>query len=405
MSEYRDDLEAAHRRIAQLEEVLAVRGDIAPPRRSPVLRVGCFVAIACFPCVGAIAGLWGLVKPERTKAGTPAAVPAEPRLHVSWYTQPGVLPTMVDVDGDGAKDYVGLFWRAGHDEAPLYAAAVDGKTFTMKWSAGPFPRPWDTTLTHLTVVGDKVVVSVGDRDENVRVLELRTGNEHVSMRVPGAFIEMCPLDHVTARAVVRWSLLGEEYRGVFDADNSTLKAQPGVACGARYGACTGKDAGPPCFQDGAIPNAPREAKRSSSFHVKRTLMDGDLAIAIGTPRTGPNGREPPQAVAFVLGSATALWTASLLASGDEHFGDVQTELRGGKLVSFYQSQGGPFRLVSRDARTARLAWSSDIAGDLGSNAAAFGVEGDRVLVVMNETVHVFDAVTGVHLAGLDAESL
>jgi outer membrane protein assembly factor BamB len=307
---------------------------------------------------------------------------------------------MVDVDGDGTKDLVGLFWSAGQEENPLYAAAVDGKTFKLKWSAGPFRSQWNSPRTHLVVAGDKVLVS--DTQENLHVLDLATGKELANVRVPDGVVEMCALGDRTHRALVRSAVgtLAERTR-IFDAQSAQLSYAPDAMCAPRYDTCYAVNDGHPCFHHGAIPQAPPDARTSPSLYVMRTLQEGTLDIAIATD-AGPDGRAPPQAIAFMSGAPKPLWKGSLLADKDTiHFGGVQTELRGGRLVAFYQSKSGPFRLVSREARTGIVAWSSEIPhSQEGSYAAAFGVQDDRVLVVMNQTVHVFDAGTGTRLASL-----
>lgn len=99
MSEYRDDLGAAHRRIAQLEEALGVRSGVPKPRRSRFPKVGWLIVLGgatFFTCVfGAVTGLFtlGARKVEPVVEIEPA--PPELPLHASWYTQPAVSPAMV----------------------------------------------------------------------------------------------------------------------------------------------------------------------------------------------------------------------------------------------------------------------------------------------------------------------
>lgn len=416
MSEYRDDLGAAHRRIALLEEQLGMRAPALPARRTGIPLVAWLIAasgITLFVGVfGAVTGLFGLGRPARVEPGPlPAAVVAEtapPRLQASWYTQVGVLPTLVDVDGDGTKDLVGLFWRSGQDATPLYAAAVDGKTFHVKWSAGPYPSQWSSTRSHLAVVGNKVVVT--DSHGMLHVLELASGHELAEQNVEGGVTEVCARGDGSARAIVRGVNGTTAESRLFDVDTTTFAPLPeGVSCQPRYEVCApSKPGGPSCFVYGAVPRAPKGATSSSSFYVARTLREGTLAVALGTkPATANAGREEAFAVGFSANAGVSTWRQPLVVEGDEmHLGAAQSELRGNTFVTFYPTKAGPFRLVARHPASGAIQWSELVPGSHeGSYAAAFGIESDRVLVVMNQTLHVFDAATGAHLAALDAASL
>jgi outer membrane protein assembly factor BamB len=196
---------------------------------------------------------------------------------------------------------------------------------------------------------------------------------------------------------------------MFDADTSSFSATPpGLACAVRYDTCYAEKKGRPCFHYGTSPSAPKDAA-TPSFYVTRTVEDGDTAVAVGSPAagSGPAARAAPQVIGFMKGARKAAWRTRLLPEGDEvHYGVTQSELRDGRLTAFYQTKKGPFRLVSRDALTGALLWSATVPrSDEGSYAAAFGVEDGRVLVVMNQTVHIFDAATGEYLKGLDASTI
>lgn len=411
MSEYRDDLEAAHRRIALLEEALGIRPRRPPPRRSRQLLgllialtgVGFFITV-----FGVVTGRWA---PSKYQAPEPvSALPAAPqrtRLGASWYTQASSLPAMVDVDGDGTKDLVGLFWKTDQDEAPLYAAAIDGKTFALKWSAGPYRSQWASTRTHFAVVGRKMVLT--DTRDRVMTLDLATGAEVAMDEIPGGASDVCAFADGTSRALLRSTMPAVEQRDrVLDVERDVflpLVGQP--TCAARYESCSDVKDGRACQQWGALAGAPKEAITSSSLYVTHTLEEGGLAVSIGNPTTSPTGHDEPRAVAFMKGAKTIAWKGSLLIDGDEiHYGSAQSELRDGNLVTFYQAKSGPFKLVSRSGRSGTQRWAATIPDSAeGSYAAAFGLDGNRVLVVMNHTIHVYDAETGDHLAGLDAGTL
>jgi hypothetical protein len=417
MSEYRNDLEAAHRRIALLEEALGIRPRRPAPRGSRQLvgliialtGVGFFIAV-----FGAVTGRCGSSKPASLH-GSAVAVDAPPqpeqpaRLGASWYTQAASLPTMVDVDGDGTKDLVGLFWKGNQDEMPLYAAAIDGKTFTLKWSAGPYRSQWASTHTHFAVVGKKMVLT--DTRDRIITLDLATGAEVAVNTLVGGASETCALADGTSRVLIRSSLPATEQRDrLLDVERDAfvpLVDHP--TCTARYDNCSEANtkSGRACQQWGALAGAPKDAVTSPSFYVTHTLQEGGVAVSIGKPTTSPTGHDEPRAVGFMKGSKTIAWKSSLLIDGDEmHYGSAQSELRDNNLVTFYQSKSGPFQLVSRSAIDGTQRWAATIPDSAeGSYAAAFGLDGNRVLVVMNHTVHVYDSGSGAHLAALDASTI
>jgi hypothetical protein len=413
MSEYRNDLDAAHRRIALLEEALGIRPR-RPPARGHRALVGSLIALTGMGFFVAVAGVvTGRCGPSKYRAQepvitTPVALPAEaPHLGASWYTQASTLPTMVDVDGDGTRDLVGLFWKSNQDETPLYAAAIDGKTFAVKWSAGPYKSQWASTRTHFAVVGRRMVLT--DSRDRILTLDLATGAEVGVSSLAGGARETCPFTDGPSRVLIMPALpSAAQPNRVLDVERNAFVPLVGPpSCRDRYESCADATDARPCQQWGGWVGAPKEALTSSSFYVTHTLQDGALAVAIGNPGTSPSGHDEPRAVAFMKGAKTAAWKGSLLIDGDEvHYGGAQSELRDGNLVTFYQANSGPFKLVSRSGLNGTQRWTAVIPDSAeGSYAAAFGVDGNRVLVVMNHTVHVYDAETGEHLAGLDATTI
>ena len=416
MSEYRNDLDAAHRRIAIFEEALGIRPRRHSPRiaRSLTALVIALTGVGFFIAVfGAVTGRCGPMKASETPTVATSYAAPQPargveRLGASWYTQGGSVPTMVDVDGDGTKDLVGLFWKSNQDEMPLYAAAIDGATFAIKWSAGPYRSQWASTRTHFAVVGKKMVLT--DTRDRVITLDLATGAEVAVDVIAGGASDVCALADGTPRVLLRTPLYGAGERDrVLDVERDAFVPLVGhPSCAARYESCSDAKDGRPCQQWGAFAGAPKEAVTSSAFYVTHTLHDGAVAVALGNPTTQPTGHVEPRAVAFNKGSSkTIAWKGSLLVEGDEiHYGIAQSELHDGNLVTFYQAKSGPFKLVSRSALTGTQRWSATIPNSAeGSYAAAFAFDGNRVLVVMNHTIHVFDAETGAHLAALDASTI
>lgn len=414
--EYRDELAAAHRRIEALEA--ALQGRLPPRPRSAAPRFA--IGLAVCGIVGIVGAFSSCAYFSLSRSATASSVPyapypgadtapLPPRLYASWYTQNDVLPTLVDVDGDGTKDIVGLFWRSGSDEAPLYAAAIDGKTFTLKWSAGPYPSQWASTRTHLAVAGDKVVLT--DSQEDLVVLELKDGTEVRSSKVLGGVTQLCALGDGSARAVARSAAFpGESNTTLLDlASGSTGKVPASASCPSRHESCWAVRDGRPCETWGALASAPREAQASPARRAVRTFQEADRGVTIFAPdgASTKDGRDEPYAVAFVKGSKTPLWKGSLLVEGDEmHFGRAEIEMKDRKLGVFYQTKAGPFRVAVYDAITGERLWSALVPrSQEGSYAGAFGIEDDRVMAVVNHTVHVYDATTGEYLKGLDSGSI
>jgi len=370
---YRDELAAAHRRIEQLETVLGIREKPPrPPRRKLIwpamgavllwLAAG---GIFFVGCVGVgIASLFDSKSPETYAPSTaPKANVDPPAKHIwaSWYPQSGVLPAVTDVDDDGVEDIVGLFWRAGKDDQPLYAAAIDGKTFGVKWSAGPYPAQWNGTRTHLVVVGRNVVVT--DSQDGVHVLALADGSEVAHRNVEGGIVEACARpnndgvlvrtgnDALWARLEVPTGELRERYEG-----------------GTAY--CPFRDRG-----------------LTGDVFVTTTANDTIVARERGKPKT-------------------ALWTSPAVLEGDAvHYGGYENEVRGSTLVTTYQLKNGSRRIVARDVRTGREKWHAAVPHSAeGSYMSSWGIEDHFVFVVINQTLHVFDVTTGEYIRGIDAST-
>src|SRR5580765_133408 len=155
------ELQAARARIRELEARLAERASRADSAGVAWLLVGCFAVMLVAGAGGAFAFAWVRARPPRPPPAMPTPPPPSPapaRLGASWYPQAGG-PSFVDIDGDGTNELIGLAWEAGHDAAPLHVIALDRRSYSPRWHAGPYPSQWSSDLTHLTVIGDRVVVT------------------------------------------------------------------------------------------------------------------------------------------------------------------------------------------------------------------------------------------------------
>jgi hypothetical protein len=404
MSEYRDELESAHQRIAQLEE--ALRGRPLPPPRSasPLIVAGMVMGVVMTCVIGAglslLIAMRGSERPEEPPIVEPTPVAAVPqRLYASWYPQYDVAPTVVDVDGDGQKDLVGLFWKGSEDHA-LWAAALDGKTFALKWAAGPFPSQWASDHTHLVVSGDSVVIS--DTQNHVRVLSLAKGEVKQDVVAEHGVNALCvDGDKIVAELDLPLTPGSTEPRGrIVDVKQgmlTTAVALPATCGRGRYDSCDPQKPEPGCQQWGRPTGMPRDAS-APKLDIARAYFDGATRVAIGeTPAQGE------YLVGFTQGAKAIAWKQPVVVEGDAiHFGGVHYALHGGRMFGLYQTTQGPYRLVVRDAATGELVASPAVPNTHeGSHLTTFRVTDDYVFVVTGQTVHVFDPKTGAYLQGLD----
>ncbi len=414
MSEYRDELAAAHARIQQLEEELGRRPRPFKPSPAPWL-VAVLVALGF---VGSCAGVSFValrrgterVETARVVAAPPdTAGPAANRIYASWYPATRVTPEVVDVNGDGDPELVGLFWRAGDDARALYAAAFSVKSRTLLWSAGPFPSQWSSTRTHFAVAGDRLVVT--DSQEHVRVLALATGRELSTQTLVGGATAACVLPGAKGRVLLRERSYLADSEGPAAIDVATgaieeapqdarcpYRAEP--ACdekGARTAATAGDVA---CVSTGEVKGPKPKTPKATAWG---TYSFGDRDLAIG--RVGDGVRAVPFAWAWERGKKTPAWEAVLTVGGEApHPGfSPETVLRGGRLVTLYQKRTGKLALTARDVTAGAEVWSHELEGTAeGSHVTAFDVKGGYALVAVNQTVHVLDASNGMFLLALDA---
>jgi hypothetical protein len=412
MSEYRDELAAAHARIIQLEEELGRRPKPFKPTRAPWV----IVALAALGVVGSCATVARSVlrRGERVEtarvvaAPTDTAAPAPHRIYASWYPASRVTPEVVDVNGDGDPELVGLFWRAGDDAQALYAAAFSVKSRALVWSAGPFPSQWSSTRTHFAVVGDRMVVT--DSQDNVRVLDLRTGDAIKTQTLVGGATVACVLPGAKGRALLRERsyLADSEGPAAIDVATGAIEEAPqGARCpyraepacdekGARAAATAG-DA--PCVSSGEVKGPKPKTPKATAWG---TYSIGDHDVAIG--RIGDGVRSVPFAWGWERGKKAASWEARLTVDGEApHYGSPETLIRERKLFTLYQNRAGKLIVTAHDVAAGGQVWSHALEGTAeGSHVSAFDVKGGYALVAVNQTVHVLDAGNGTYLFALDA---
>lgn len=396
MSEYRDDLAAARWKVERLERELAEARKPLQSRTHPVVWVLMGV-VGTFTVEAGLVGLAALVAARRSvEAPEPIPAPAtvEPApikktLGAHWYPQNGVGPTLVDVNGDGRPDVVGLAWRTGHDEAAVHAVALDGDTLDLLWASTPFPSQWQSERTHLQVTGGHVVVS--DSRETLHVLDLATGLETRTTHYPLGPRDVCPLDakHVLVRS--GWE---EKSLESFDVTTGALEPPPkGAHCWYRaQEACAPKQSTACVGEDRTFPHAAGEELVGGT-----TWHEGDDRVSLASRIDGKRSVEH-----LVGWSATepkkARWEAPLVRPGDTaHASRTYFAVQGGNAFGLYQlsTDTGPFQLVARDVKSGELAWKAALPSAAeGTYVSSMTAKEGRVYVVANSNLVVFDGKTG-----------
>jgi outer membrane protein assembly factor BamB len=386
---YRDELEAAHRRIAQLEEEQRRATGHTPAarvRRPSRARIALGVVIVA-SMLGAFFMLFA-----RTHGVASAPVELRPAsttaahgyFSAQWYPQSHVAPILADLNADGVDDIVGLYWSSGHEPQALHVVAVDGATFRAMWHTGPYPSQWSSERTHLVRAGERLLLT--DTQSNAHVIDLRTGYELTRYALPDAPLGAC----ASAGTGVRLRL---------DRPDAPWTWQSlDLESGARYEAPkTGR-----CVNDGEPEWCPDTKEQP--------CLVGDPPIA-GTPYTFGSGQAFGNDCVAVLQGANDLlalggwqakdnklrWTqpAELPLDVIHYPRQPQIDLRDGLVTVVYPTKAGAFRLFARNATTGALIWSVVVPDTAeGTTLMAMRVRDGRAYVVADSRVHVFDAATG-----------
>jgi hypothetical protein len=350
-------LRDAHERIDELEASIAGRARPAP--RSPwhiPARVGFVLALVLIACA-----IGGAVVPRRevVAQGPWPSPPEIPAGALTW--RPGLIfrergVSLLDVDGDGARDIVGLAWRHGQDALPLHVVVIDRKTYAVRWRAGPFPAAWRDAAVRLEILSGRIVVSDGAGMSHV--LDPRSGEE-IATPFP---------------AETDWH---EESRGPCPADET-------LPCTTR---------------------SPRalEEKLGAIFHTSVFASDyvGDGDRITVASVSGPRGHAARHALRWDESTKRVLWNVPLVPPPrtDKHVNvspNEWTAIAHGRFFNLYQPVAGEYRIAGRDAQTGALLYDAAVPPlQDGSVIGAVTAEGDDVLIVANESLIVIDGKTGI----------
>jgi hypothetical protein len=407
MADYRDELRAAHERIAQLEA-----RQPPPPKKDRTVLVVVGVVFAFVIVAGSglvwVTSRWLGARPAPAEFSVPVdPFVAAPSLGMSWYPQPLVAPAFVDIDDapDGKKEILGLAWRAGSDEAALHLVALDRDTLAVRWHAGPYPAHWNSDRVHLLVAKDRAVVT--DSRNNLHVIDLRTGKESLPPTTfEGGAQYACPVLDGTARVLLNAGHDSDTTMVMDVGTRAITKAPKGLSCGLmnhRDRACVAGSTATPCElpADKSIDAKANARPGIKGFWSSEVLAANEDRVAIGYVNDG--AKAGGMAFGFDAKTKKILWGSRLVPEGDSPDHRQMTGLAplsilaDGRLLFLYQSaeDAGPFRLVGRAGTTGELLYKVDVPGSAeGSFMSSLSVDGSEVFVIMNQTLHVFDAKTG-----------
>ncbi|MDB4995621.1 MAG: hypothetical protein JWM74_3053 [Myxococcaceae bacterium] len=408
MREYRDELEAAQRRIATLESELAEKKGARVKLRSRrtvvmmVIAANVVVAIA----IGVAFGIrWNHVLHP---VAVPAPViveqrpgPARTGRDVQWIPLFWNGPITEDVDGDGVDDIVGLFWDDARPDHGAYVVAVSGLDHKrVLWARGPFVSVRDPRHMWLTQEGNTVVFV--DGAGTIRAFAPHDGASRGEWTDDLPVQEVCPLP---GGSRVYLQSVAFNHGRMLDLEKATLT--PADKQDATYG-CHGRDDVPSC----ADLSAPRPICHPRTAMLGKTLKqayesyeDGPAGeiVTVGwsptdnnAPYFGVGAHRPGTGGGASAGPYEVAWEKRLSLpeeAGRER--NFRYAFAKGRLLLAYQTPLGPYRVVARDARTGEVAWNHVLGGTAeASTLESIKGAGGRVYVVVDGRVVVFDGESG-----------
>ena len=404
MSTYRAELAQAQRRLAKLQAQL--RELDVPPRRPD--RVGPTVlGMAVLPV---LAGLgWyamtlfvhfsgpPLTPAPQTPEPVMPAVTVQERIGGTWYRERSASPWLVDVNGDGTKDLLGVAWL---HRGSIAVVAYDGVTFDRIWSSAPMPGTWSSDITHLVVVGNKVVVS--DAADTVRVLSAQSGGAEQEVESKGGVWAICANPKTPTSVVLATRPYG--------AESARLDLSTGVLASAATGArCThwNNDNRPDERQTGRSDESIHKKSKVRGFEGTDTYGYGDYRVTIG----GVYGDGvPPRAGLHMLGweqgSRSLRWEHALLPEGDESRDRTHMVVDEDTVNYSYQTNHtpklGPHRLVAWSIMTGEQRWKATLPESAeGSMVTYLGLGSGHLFVQLDQHLLIIDTKSGAVQKDLD----
>jgi hypothetical protein len=394
MSAYRDELDAAKRRVAQLDEELAAMAPV-PRGWGPSS-----IALTLVALVGAAAAILFALQPFpaprviNLPPAPPVAVAAPILVHLDL--KMGREPLLTDVDGDGIDEVIVPTWSPA--EKALYVVALDGTTFAPRWHAGPWTSEWASDAVNLTRAGDLVVVT--DSRGIVHALERTTGASRGDVALDDPVHELCADAEDSARLHVR-SRHGPRDMKLVDLGTLALAgtAPPSRRCDWNpLPLCERSEGTYPCVSNAYARGNGTMRNPSLAYE------DADDVATIGyapLARPAPYERPAPYGVAQDRATKKTLWEGNLSLAGDRvRIGRAREAYADHRLFCIYTSVAGPVRVVARDVRgTGDVAWSTAIPESSDeSRVLSLRVARGRLYTKVDAALHVYDASSGASLA-------
>lgn len=401
--EYRSALEASQHRVEALERELHTLRE-----RTPNVRFRTPLWISALACIGGLActsGAFGVLVAATVFIGDAFDGPQEPPFSYNpapsepveptpayygarWYSNE---PQQVDIDGDGKKEIVGLFWGNDRDK-PLYVAALDHDMKKARWVAGPYPSQWGGRHTNLVVTGDHVMVS--DSHAMLHVLDIKTGAIVHDLEFPQGVTSACQL----ARAPKQILLSGGDSNfSVLDPAAGTLHKDPQanmLDCVDTLQQCK---PGVPRDRRCWITD-PGAAARSgvSGFQAYDSIVSGETRFTEGVVGAG----KKHTTWSLVSVGTKKLWAMPAVLEDDTlHLAaGVTTALTRTSVISHYRSAAGDFRMHARDLDTGALLWNQSITDTAESSSVSFSVQEDAIFVRIDHRMVRYDPRTGHEVA-------
>ncbi len=305
---------------------------------------------------------------------------------LSWYLSQ--RPIVIDLNGDGTEDVIGLRWSSSQDARPLSVVASDGATFRMLWRTEPIRSQWHSPRTHLLRSGSRLFLT--DSEGLCHIRDSASGREvHPPIAVASSTY-VCAVRSGTPSIWIEGAPASD--KGV------TIDGNGKMTPGTRPAACETDEApytptgSPECHSK----LRPAIGKHHAFFIQK---IDG-----VGVGHDFGNGRLPRSTFfGFDPETCKVLWEGPLAFNSEPLHDNPQlsTEITPRHIYGFYQLQNGHWVLGARDSRTGAVAWSREAPrARLGSNSIALSASATRVYLALDWRLEVFAAESGESLGVL-----